>query len=160
MVLSYISSTLVQVQCQLFCTRRMYCDFVVWTTEDIHIERVYPDEQFWLSSIQKAQVFFRNAVLPELIGKWFSRPAKPPTTAVSMLPVESDTSLPTTSAEDKFYCYCRGPESGEMIACDNSLCPYVWFHFDCLKLRAPPRSKKWFCPDCRKLPQFKKRKPN
>lgn len=31
-----------QVQCQLICTGRM---FVVWTCEDVHIERVYPNEE-------------------------------------------------------------------------------------------------------------------
>ena len=32
-----------QVQCQVFCTQRSYCDFVVWTEKDVHIQRIYPD---------------------------------------------------------------------------------------------------------------------
>lgn len=142
-----------QVQCQLFCTSRAYCDFIVWTCKDVHIERIYPDEQFWLECVEKAQLFFSNAILPELIGKWFSRP--PP---VSTSVLSSVLNVPTTSDKEEQYCYCKGPESGDMIGCDNPSCPYRWFHFDCLKLTVPPRSKKWFCPDCRKLPHVKKTK--
>lgn len=140
------------MQCQLFCTRRTYCDFVVWTNEDIHIKRIYPNEELWLSCVEKAHLFFRNAVLPELIGKWFSRAAGTPATLTSS-PTQPDDSSSITNAGETLYCYCRGPESGAMIACDNSSCPYAWFHFDCLKLTASPRSKKWFCPDCRKIPK-------
>ena len=120
----------------------------------MYIERVYPDESLWVECVKKAHIFFRTAILPEVIGKWFSQPPKrAESDAVSVQPG------PSTSSAD-IYCYCRGPESGEMITCDNASCPYVWFHFHCLKLHGPPRCKRWYCPDCRKLPNFKKRKGN
>ena len=43
--LDYIIILHMQVQCQLFCANRAFCDFVLWTNEDIHIERIYPDEE-------------------------------------------------------------------------------------------------------------------
>ena len=99
----------------------------------MYIERVYPDESLWVECVKKAHIFFRTAILPEVIGKWFSQPPKrAESDAVSVQPG------PSTSSVD-VYCYCRGPESGEMITCDNASCPYVWFHFHCLKLHGPPR---------------------
>lgn len=37
---------------------------------------------------------------------------------------------------------------GEMILCDNDLCPIEWFHFSCVSLVLKPKGK-WFCPNCR-----------
>ena len=68
------------VQCKLFCRRRTYCDFLGWTDEDAHIKRIHSDEELWLSCVEKAHLFFRNTVLPELLGKRFSRPARTPIT--------------------------------------------------------------------------------
>ena len=57
-----------------------------------------------------------------------------------------------------FICYCQGPQNGAMIACDNSSCPNGWFHFECSKVAASPQKKTWYCPDCSKVPRFKRRK--
>ena len=37
---------------------------------------------------------------------------------------------------------------GEMIGCDNDLCPIEWFHFNCVQLSTKPKGK-WYCPKCR-----------
>ena len=37
---------------------------------------------------------------------------------------------------------------GEMIGCDNDLCPIEWFHFSCVQLTTKPKGK-WYCPRCR-----------
>ena len=37
---------------------------------------------------------------------------------------------------------------GEMIGCDNDLCPIEWFHFNCVQLSCKPKGK-WYCPKCR-----------
>lgn len=37
---------------------------------------------------------------------------------------------------------------GEMIGCDNDLCPIEWFHFSCVSLTHKPKGK-WYCPRCR-----------
>ena len=33
-------------------------DFVVWMKSDVHIERIYPDEDFWLTNVAKVKEFF------------------------------------------------------------------------------------------------------
>ena len=37
-------------------------------------------------------------------------------------------------------------------------CPYVQFHRSCLALDSVKISKKWYCPHCSRLPQFKRGK--
>ena len=45
------------------------------------------------------------------------------------------------------------------IACDNPKCTIEWFHITCLQMERLPKGKaKWYCPDCRVLPQFQVRK--
>ena len=63
--------------CQLYCTKKSYCDFVVWTEHDIHIERIYADEEFWLVNVSHVKDFFVTAVLPELLGEFYSRTSQP-----------------------------------------------------------------------------------
>ena len=55
-----------QVQCQLYCTRRTWCDFVVRTRKDLYIERIYHDEQWWRTQLPKLETFFFKSLLPEL----------------------------------------------------------------------------------------------
>ncbi|XP_063217698.1 uncharacterized protein LOC134540509 [Bacillus rossius redtenbacheri] len=56
-----------QVQGQLHITRRKWCDFVVWTTKGISIERIVRDDCFWLEKMEsKLLRFFNNCLLPEL----------------------------------------------------------------------------------------------
>ncbi|WAR16118.1 LOW QUALITY PROTEIN: hypothetical protein MAR_030712 [Mya arenaria] len=45
----------------------------------------------------------------------------------------------------------------EMVVTKLSLDKIVWFHFTCLKLTNKPKAKKWYCPDCRRLPEFSKK---
>lgn len=53
---------------------------MVWTKNDVHIERIYPDEEFWLTNVTIAKDFFKRSILPELLGKFYSRaPVTPPT---------------------------------------------------------------------------------
>lgn len=46
------------------------------------------------------------------------------------------------------YCFCEEVSYGDMICCDNDLCPIEWFHFGCIPLTRKPRGK-WYCPRCR-----------
>ncbi|KAJ3298710.1 Histone acetyltransferase complex subunit [Borealophlyctis nickersoniae] len=67
------------------------------------------------------------------------------------------------------YCFCREASYGAMVACDYQVswrlrpalrevmkdiltvvaqnCPYEWFHYGCVRLRAPPKGE-WYCPAC------------
>ncbi|KAL1139102.1 hypothetical protein AAG570_009163 [Ranatra chinensis] len=50
--------------------------------------------------------------------------------------------------DEPTYCLCDQISYGEMILCDNDLCPIEWFHFVCVALTSKPKGK-WFCPKCR-----------
>ena len=59
---------------------------------------------------------------------------------------------------DPLYCYCKRTEDvDDMVACDNAECKIEWFHFFCVEIKNTPKGK-WFCPECRQLPQFSKQK--
>lgn len=55
-----------QIQAAMFCTRVKWCDFVVRTNVDLHVERVQWDPQLWMSVLPKLHSFYFTAVLPEL----------------------------------------------------------------------------------------------
>ena len=78
-----------QVQCQLFCTQRSYCDFVVWTEKGVYIERIYPDETFCLETVSRVKHFFITSILPELIGKFYSQTSE--SVSVPQTPCSSNT---------------------------------------------------------------------
>ncbi len=157
------------MQAQLFCTKLSYCDFIVWTKNDLHVERIKPNTTFMENNLAIVKHFFEVAVLPELLGRWFSRPmesvsvnesASLPSSAESQSSPStssganhSEVVLHTSPTEHKTdqYCYCQKGEHGRMVGCDNNSCIYRWFHLECLKLKNFPKSSKWYCPDCRKL---------
>ncbi|KAL0275925.1 UNVERIFIED_CONTAM: hypothetical protein PYX00_003639 [Menopon gallinae] len=58
-----------------------------------------------------------------------------------------DDELPI-DPDEPTYCLCDQISYGEMIMCDNDLCPYEWFHFSCVSLGVKPKGK-WYCPKCR-----------
>ena len=177
-----------QVQTQIFICDVEYCDFVVCTFPEsqceptIHIERIFPDGDFWSNCVDKSLHFFKVCILPEILGRWYSRPppvapsstssaisldcTSPPSSAMNSastsLPSsatnsESTTSPPSSSAVNSaLYCYCKQPDDGhEMIGCDNSACVIEWFHITCLKIKSVPKGR-WYCPSCRILPEFKR----
>ena len=150
----------------------------MYTKEELHVERIKPDTLFMEENLAKVKRFFEVAVLPELLGRWFSRPperismncgslphpvlatsetntvdsAAPTTSRANLGDIEtkSNTDSPDMHGTDK-YCYCQQGEHGKMIGCDNDSCAYQWFHMECLNLKNFPTSSKWYCPDCRKL---------
>ena len=152
----------VQVQCQLFCTKTSYCDFVLWTKQEVHIERIYPDEEFWLVNLALVKDFYTTAILPELLGKFFSRPHQSHHIQTNApAGQEALTTGPTVAGPTggtDVYCYCNGPDEGQMVGCDNSDCLHIWFHLKCLGLKSEPKFKLWYCPECRQRPEFQRRK--
>ncbi len=166
-----------QVQTQLFIANVDYCDFCVCTfpqnkVDDIFIERIGKDAQFWSNCIDQAQRFFCTCILPELLGKWYTRSNKVyaidfgasssniSTSCASTSVSTESSNIASTSVDNSelhYYCYCRGSEdSGDMIGCDNDECKIEWFHLYCLKIKTVPKGK-WYCPECRKLSQFSRR---
>jgi hypothetical protein len=149
---NYNSNPHLQVQAQLLCTGSKYCDFIVYTNEDIHVERIELDLPFLDENLPKAKALFENSILPELLGRWFSRP--PDDTVPSTSTSRPTNDISVVPDDPSKYCYCQEGEHGEMVGCDNTDCPYQWFHLDCLNLTKPPKGKIWYCPDCRKLDKF------
>uniref|UniRef100_T1IYD5 Inhibitor of growth protein n=1 Tax=Strigamia maritima TaxID=126957 RepID=T1IYD5_STRMM len=45
------------------------------------------------------------------------------------------------------YCICNQVSYGDMVACDNTDCPFEWFHYACVNITQPPKGK-WYCPQC------------
>ncbi len=148
-----------QVQVQLHVCNLQYCDFVVWTCKDVFIERITPDEQFIRGIMESIEHVFVYGVLPELVGKWYTRKPVADSEGVVSEPSSSCTSAVVEDQEDyeKLWCFCNQPSFGTMINCENEECTIEWFHCDCLRIRSPPKGK-WYCPSCVKLPQFSKKK--
>ena len=130
-----------QCQLQLHVTKYSYCDFVVWTEQSIHIERVHLDDKLIQTVLPAANFFFLHCILPELLSKWFSREH---CIAVSTINPEN---RPADDEDDGSWCYCKEERAGQMIACDNNTCPNVWYHLACLKMTTAPKGK-WLCPSC------------
>ena len=114
---------------------------------DIHIERIFPDEQFWLDQVSRVKDFFTKSILPELLGKFYSRKDEPKATSnTAQDPCCSVTSGDVTDGEGgsseaskmKLYCYCQVPDGYDMVGCDNRACECEWFHLKCLKLKDFP----------------------
>lgn len=135
-----------QCQLQLLVTDRSYCDFVVWAPSgDTHIQRLTVDYQFLEPRLKKAEKFFQIAIIPELLGKWYTRE--------SSLCVPCIESIVDDGEEDSGkWCYCQEPLGGAMIGCDNPSCPIKWFHKSCLRMDSDPEGR-WICPTCHRLPK-------
>lgn len=54
----------------------------------------------------------------------------------------------TIDPDEETYCLCGQISYGEMILCENDLCPIEWFHFSCVSLQSKPKGR-WYCPNCR-----------
>ena len=135
-----------QVQQQLFTLpERKFCDFVVCaidSDENAHLvtERIYPDLQHSNTVLQKLEAFWRICILPEILGRWFTRRC------------DVHASVPS----DNGICFCRGQQTDQVVSCSNVDCPYSKFHITCLSLSEVPMLKTWYCPHCSRLPQFKR----
>ena len=136
-----------QIQLQMKICEVEYCDFVFWGDESVFYERILIYTEFIDNAIEEAQPFIKLALLPKLVGKWFSGQTvatttltdppssssndNPPTTS------SSNDSAPTTSSSNntcsttpgttdtcdsntEVWCFCKQGESyGDMIGCDN-----------------------------------------
>ena len=137
-----------QVQQQLFTVReRIHCDFVVCGIDSdlnahLVMDRIYPDPFHLDAVLKRLEGFWRICILPEILGRWFTRRCDAPLSVVS----------------DNGICFCRGQPSGHLISCSNVDCPYGKFHTTCLSLSEVPMLKTWYCPHCCRLAQFKQRR--
>lgn len=129
-------------------------DFVVWTKSELACIRITKNVAFIEEKLDDAQHFFIYGILPEIIGKWYSR--KPVATADGVVHLPKSKAQATVDRNDdddddpeKLWCYCSKPAFGEMNMCDNKKCTIRWDHYDCLCLKETPKGK-WYCPSCMK----------
>ncbi|XP_049515430.1 uncharacterized protein LOC119434400 [Dermacentor silvarum] len=127
-----------QIQMQLFVCQRSYCDFFVWTPADSHLERIFLDAEFCQGVVNRSRDFFKIVLLPELLFKTWTTSSE-------------NKNGPEDSSDDGalHFCYCGGPESGDMVECSGPDCEGKWFHFQCANLKRPPKAKAWFCKGCK-----------
>ena len=132
-----------QVQQQLHITKRPYCDFVVFAiTKDcskVVQERIFPDADHWTYQVNTLSLFWRLCILPEILGRWYTRKMDLKKELGSELNISGD-------------CYCRKTSDEPTAICSNPDCPISKFHLACLCIENVPKS--WLCPHCRKLPKF------
>jgi hypothetical protein len=154
-----------QVQAQMNICKQPYCDFVVWNgKQDPIIRRVWRDVKFFNTSMVKVEHFIKYGMLPELVGKWLTRKVHADEDGVVQLlqePASTCTSAEDMDMDDEntLYCYCAMPALDTMLVCGNKKCTLKKFHMECLRVRCPPKGKaKWYCPHCRRLPQFNRSK--
>ena len=57
-----------QITGQMAITGSSRCFFVVWTTQELHVEIVHFDAVFWGSVLQKLDVFFKSYMVKVLLG--------------------------------------------------------------------------------------------
>ncbi|KAL1425462.1 hypothetical protein MTO96_003539 [Rhipicephalus appendiculatus] len=73
-LLSRSHSYFYQVQGQLHITRRIICDFVVYTTKGIHVQEVRRDDAFWRTKVEPFLLrFYKDCVLPEIVDSRLAR---------------------------------------------------------------------------------------
>ena len=60
-----------QVQAEIKMTGAEYCDFVVWSPDEFVTLRI--SEEFISNVVDKVTNFFKLGILPELVGKWFTK---------------------------------------------------------------------------------------
>ena len=123
-----------QIQTQLFVTDSEFCDFVVWSEADkeLFVECIRFDGEFFLKQLEKVTVFFKRALLLELMAKWFSAP------------------VPIKYEGNKRYCFCNEPASENMLTCMSGSCNYEKFHFACLRYKRKPKEP-WVCNVCKEI---------
>lgn len=62
-----------QVQMQLYITGANFADFVLWSPNELYVERIFPNREFWDASFFQASEFYFKCILPELLGKYYTR---------------------------------------------------------------------------------------
>ena len=61
-----------QVIGQIALSKAEFCDFVVWTEVDIHIERIVPDSSLWAEMQEKLAHFYYMCFGIESLDRMFN----------------------------------------------------------------------------------------
>jgi len=67
-------TTRISTRCKLNLVRANWnLPVLLWTEKDLHVEQILFDEEFWDMICQKSKHIFDTAVMPELVGKFYTR---------------------------------------------------------------------------------------
>ena len=97
-----------QCQKQIFTVERQYCDFVLCAFGHhgmaglVH-QGLLPDTDHWKTVVPKLTNFWRISVLPEVLGRWYTR--RHDVKAVESISVS--------------ICYCRTATMEDTVTCSN-----------------------------------------
>ena len=135
MTLKIDHSYMYQVQAQMRVAEVNYCDFVVWTPQELFTQRIESDRTFFDDAYLRVVNFIRTGILPELLGKWFTVPRLSPTATYETTPEG---------------CYCGMPADNpdNVLSCTSKQCKRKHFHKSCFNLSRIP--KRWICLECKK----------
>jgi len=142
-----------QVQFEMYIAQAAYCHLVVWTPGDAVIKRIERDEPFIDRLIDMCTQSWKENILPELLTRRLETGSGCSADTEETVGLVANE-MPGTSQISNIYCICRSSrEDEEMVACDS--CD-EWFHISCLGLKRVPKSKNWFCKECKKKKAMKK----
>jgi len=110
-----------QTQLHMFVSDVSYCDFVVWTRNEVIVQRILKNTEFLQENLPKAQHAFISTVLPEILTR------------------RHDPS----SLEQSVCKICERPDFGKMINCARCNCH---FHYSCAQIKR--KSATWLCKEC------------
>jgi len=117
-----------QCQLQIITTTRLFCDFVVWgPSDDLHIERIFLGQSFIEEKLNQAEKFWL-AILPELLGKWFTRTNTQFPVVNTISPNNDSNEFKDEDSDDRTWFYCKMARGSTMQGCENPLCNIKWFH--------------------------------
>ena len=102
-----------QVQMQMKFCDVQYCDFVVWNRDSWINQRIQADHQFIDEAIAKVVPFIKLAILPELVGKWYTKQAISSTKHASVTNTNESVPVEQLTAESTKHA---SPESVEQCS--------------------------------------------
>ena len=88
-----------QFQLQIYTTKCAYCDFVVWHSAGLHIERLTLDNNHLQDALKKADLLFSHCILLELTAKWFTNNSRTSLSTVQPLEIHEE--------DNGNWCYCK-----------------------------------------------------
>ena len=96
-----------QVQTQLNVCKLPYADFVIWTENGMKYEQILLHQKFFEELLDIIRHFFIYGVLPELLGKWYSRKSIAGDDGIVVHPVDVASSSDSDEEDyEKLWCFC------------------------------------------------------
>ena len=114
-----------------------YVDFVLLREEEMFFQRIVTDREFIDDAINHTGLFIKLAILPGLVGKWFTKQN------VTLNEHQTPQKLDHEEEGEQLVLLQKGEDYGAMIGWDNDQCLIQWFYFSCLKMipgQAPKES--------------------